>query len=82
MIPKYLQLVISNLSTIALSKALSLGNFGVSHVYNKVVYAHEHIFNGVGKPRKFSSELELACPSTKLFHLERFVIRYIKSATV
>ena len=26
------------------------------------------------KPRKFSSELELACPSTKLYHLERFAI--------
>ena len=50
---------------------------GVSHVY-RVVYAHERIFflkiNGVGKPQKFSSELELACPSAKLFHLKQFAI--------
>ena len=30
--------------------------------------------NVVGKPQKFSSEVELACPSTKLFRLEQFPI--------
>ena len=41
--------------------------------------------NGVGKPQKFSSELEQACPSAKLFHLEQFtiyVILYINSMDV
>ena len=78
MIPHYLQLVILNLSTTALSKALSWWNFGVSCVYG-VVYALEHIFNGVGKPQKFSSKLELACPSVKLFHLKQFAIYDILS---
>ena len=49
-------------------KSFLVVRLGVSRVY-RVVYAREHIFfkiNGVGKLQKFSSELELACPSTKI----------------
>ena len=54
-------------------KSYVVVKLGVSRVY-RVVYACEHIFNGVGKLRKFSSELELACPFAKPFQLERFAI--------
>ena len=53
---------------------------GISGDY-RVVYAREHIFflkiNGVGKPQKFSSELELDCPFAKLLCLELFAIHGI-----
>ena len=62
-------------------KALLWQNFGISHVY-RAVYAHEHIFNGAGIPQKFSSELELACLSAKIFHLKRFAIYSIKEQVV
>ena len=49
------------------------------------VYAREHIFflkiNVVDEPWKFSSELKLICPSTKLFHLKRFAIYGITSSS-
>ena len=57
----------------------------ISRVY-RVAYACTYIFflkiNGVGKPQKFSSELELACPSTKLFCLERFAIYGISTVSL
>ena len=49
----------------------------VSHVYIEL-FMHVNAFFkkiiGVGKPQKFSREVELVCQSTKLFHLERCAI--------
>ena len=60
MIPTYLQLFISNLPTIALSIPFMWWNLA-SHMYilGKVVAHFLLIFNGVGKPRKFSSSFSI-----------------------
>ena len=48
---------------------------------------HTHVstfLTGVNEPRRFSSEFEVPCPSTKLFHHEQFAIygSYIHAKTV